>query len=100
MTSLAGCTRGPDYKNRDIPMRAQYGAPHQAEAPLSLPVAESVDLSQWWTQFNDAELESLINRALAQNPDLLTAQSRVRESRQQEVVAGAAGLPHVNASGN
>jgi len=97
---VAGCTVGPDYKKPDMPTPASYGAPSQLQAPLSLPVGESVDLTQWWKQFHDAELESLINRALAQNPDLLTAQSRVREAREQEIIAGAKGLPQVNAIGN
>ena len=97
---VAGCTVGPDYKKPDMPVPAAYSAPSQVQAPLSLPVAESVDLTAWWTQFHDAELESLITRALAQNPDQLTAESRVREAREQEVIAGAAGLPQVNAIGN
>ena len=90
----------PDYKQPDTPMPAGYSAPSQTAAPLSMPVAESVNLSEWWTQFHDAELESLITRALAQNPDQLTAQSRVREAREQEIIAGAAGLPQVNAMAN
>lgn len=97
---LGGCSVGPDYKTPDTPMPAGFGAPGQTPSPLSLPVAESVDLSQWWKQFQDPELESLIGRALVQNPDLLTAQSRVREAREQEIQAGAAGLPQVNATGN
>ena len=47
--------------------------------------------------FHDAELESLIARALAANLDLKTAASRVREARAQEIIAGAAGLPSVSA---
>jgi NodT family efflux transporter outer membrane factor (OMF) lipoprotein len=94
---LAGCTVGPDYKPPQTPMPAQYQAPAQTTAPLSQPIAESADLSNWWKAFHDGELESLINRALTQNPDLLTAASRVREARQQEIVAGAAGRPQVNA---
>jgi NodT family efflux transporter outer membrane factor (OMF) lipoprotein len=96
----AGCTVGPDYKQPDTPMPASYSAPTQTASPLSLPVAESVDLSQWWQQFHDAELENLISRALAQNLDQLSAQSRVREAREQEIIAGAKGLPQVNAIGN
>lgn len=97
---LAGCTVGPDYKKPDMSVPASFSAPSQVSAPLSLPVVESVDLSRWWQQFHDAELESLITRALAQNPDQLTAESRVREAREQEIVAGAKGLPQVNAIGN
>jgi NodT family efflux transporter outer membrane factor (OMF) lipoprotein len=96
----AGCTVGPDYKKPDMPMPASYGAPSQLAAPLSMPVAQSVDLSVWWQQFHDGELESLVARALSQNLDLLTAQSRVREAREQEIIAGAKGLPQVNAIGN
>jgi len=96
----AGCTVGPDYTKPNVAVPAQYSAPVQTPAPLSQSVAEAVDLSQWWMQFHDAELESLIDRALKQNPDLLTAQSRIREAREQEVIAGAAGLPQVNATGS
>jgi NodT family efflux transporter outer membrane factor (OMF) lipoprotein len=81
-------------------MPTSYSAPSQTTAPLSLPVSQSVDLSAWWQQFHDAELESLISRALAQNLDQLSAQSRVREAREQEIIAGAKGLPQVNAIGN
>jgi NodT family efflux transporter outer membrane factor (OMF) lipoprotein len=99
---VAGCTVGPDYKTPEFPMRNSYTDMPQtaADAPLSMPIAQSADLSGWWKGFHDAELESLIARALATNPDLLTAQSRVREAREQEIVAGAAGLPQVNAIGN
>lgn len=100
--TLTGCSVGPDYVPPQMPspVPPNYSAPAQARAPLSLPLAQSVDLSAWWKGFNDAELESLITRALAQNLDLLTAQSRVREARQQEIVAGAAGLPKLMARGN
>ena len=69
------------------------------QAPLSAPVANEADLSQWWLQFGDAELQKLIARALQSNLDLLAAASRVREAREQEIISGAAGLPQVNANG-
>jgi NodT family efflux transporter outer membrane factor (OMF) lipoprotein len=98
--ALAGCTVGPDYRAPQATLPQGYSAPAQTAAPLSLPVAEATDLTQWWRQFHDPELESLIARAMAQNLDLLTAQSRVREARQQEVIAGSKGLPQVNATAN
>jgi multidrug efflux system outer membrane protein len=98
---LSACTVGPDYKTPDVatPSAYQELPTAKAQAPFSVPVAGEADLSQWWTQFDDAELQSLIGRALKANLDLLSAASRVREARQQEVVAGAAGLPQLNASG-
>lgn len=98
---LAGCDAvGPDYAPPAMSVPPAYPAMAAGDAPLSLPVAQSADLSQWWKQFQDPELESLVQRALAQNLDLLTAASRVREARQQEIIAGAQGLPQVNATGN
>ena len=98
---LAGCTVGPDYRKPDLPVSPAYqDLPMvKAQAPLSVPVAAEADLSQWWLQFNDTELQSLISRALQCNLDLLTAESRLREARQQVIVAGAAGLPKVDSSG-
>jgi len=99
---LTGCTVGPDYRQPLLATASEYeGAQVSAQdAPLSVPLATEADLSQWWTMLGDGELESLIGRALKSNLDLLTAVSRVREARQQEIVAGAAGLPHISASGS
>jgi NodT family efflux transporter outer membrane factor (OMF) lipoprotein len=98
---LAGCTVGPDYKKREVPTPPAFAQPPgQQRMIYSTPVAVSADLSQWWTKFNDAELHGLVARALAGNPDIESAASRVREARQQEIIAGAAGLPQVNASAN
>jgi outer membrane protein, multidrug efflux system len=98
---LAGCTVGPDYHKQDIATPNSYSElPVTAnQAPLSIPVANEADLSQWWFQFGDAELQKLIARALQSNLDLLAAASRVREAREQEIIAGAAGLPQINANG-
>ncbi|HTT97411.1 MAG TPA: efflux transporter outer membrane subunit [Rhizomicrobium sp.] len=90
----AGCTVGPDYKKPDVAVPASF-----REAPNAASASDA-DLAQWWMQFNDPELQSLVIRALKSNLDLQTAASRVREAREQEIIEGAAGLPHVNASGN
>jgi multidrug efflux system outer membrane protein len=98
---LTACTVGPDYVKPDVATPSAYQdlPTTKAEAPLSQPVASDADLSQWWVQFGDTELQGLIGRALHSNLDLLTAASRVREAREQEIVAGAAGLPQLNANG-
>jgi len=98
---LGGCAVGPNYRTPDLatPPAYQDLPTTKAQAPLSSPTAGEADLSQWWLQFNDSELQSLISRALQSNLDLLTAESRLREARQQVIVAGAAGLPKVDSSG-
>jgi NodT family efflux transporter outer membrane factor (OMF) lipoprotein len=97
---LAGCTVGPDYHRPDLKTPDQYASVGQNGAPLSQPANQAVDVARWWQQFHDPELESLIERALNANLDLLTAASRVREAREQEIVTGAAELPTVNAAGD
>jgi NodT family efflux transporter outer membrane factor (OMF) lipoprotein len=98
LIALAACEVGPDYHKPDISTPPSYaGLP--AGAPLSVPQATQADLSQWWTQFGDATLQDLIAQALRGNLDLQIAASRIREARQQVLIAGAAELPQVSANG-
>ncbi len=98
------CTVGPDYKRPDLATPARYQEiGTRKDAPLSQPVVAPVDEAQvasWWKQFNDPTLDGLVARAMAGNLDLKTEVARIRQSREQEVVAGAAGLPHVNSVAN
>lgn len=74
---LAACAVGPDYKTPDTAPAALNNAQSTSHAPL---LAQSPD-GLWWQQFDDAELTSLIARALAANLDLRIALDRVRASR-------------------
>lgn len=96
---LSACTVGPDYETPKTPTPQNYvDLPTTgAQAPISVASAADSDLSQWWMQFHDPELDRLIARAMAANLDLLTAASRIQEAREQEIISGAAGLPQVNA---
>jgi outer membrane protein, multidrug efflux system len=99
--ALSACTVGPRYKTPEIPTpKAYHSLPSgRDDAPMSQPQTGTPDLSQWWTQFHDPQLESLIARALSANLDLQTAASRIRQAREQELIAGAGLLPGVSASG-
>ena len=100
--ALAGCTVGPSYVKPQIAIAPAFGdtaAPGTPGAALSRVTTDEADLSQWWGLFNDAELSSLVKRALAGNLQLAEAISRVRQAREQETVAGAQGLPSINGSG-
>src|SRR5580692_9892071 len=59
-----------------------------------------VSPTAWWQNFHDAELDSLIGRAVQSNLDLQIAQARVREARAQYGVAVADFLPSLDASGS
>lgn len=90
--ALAGCTVGPDYVEPQLPTPPAYASPQ-----ITVPPGEAIDPAHWWSAFGDAGLDGLVERALRDNPDILTASSRVREARYGEIVAGAAGKPTLGA---
>jgi NodT family efflux transporter outer membrane factor (OMF) lipoprotein len=97
--SLASaCTVGPNYHGPQLTTPATY--PEAASTPRTTITTSDADLSTWWTQFNDPILTGLITRALKTSPDVLTAQSRVRQSRQIEVETAAAEYPTLSAAAN
>ncbi|CAM3631787.1 RND transporter [Bordetella sputigena] len=96
--ALAGCTVGPDY----------HGAPDAAPDALaraafvrtpSVAVATGPAISKWWLALNDPLLNTLVDQALAHNPDVHAAQARLRASRAQLQQATANGMPTVGAVG-
>lgn len=70
----------------------------QVRAPASLQpgAADAAVPTQWWRGFGDAQLDRLVERALADNPNLRVAQARLARARAVSEVAGAALLPQVN----
>lgn len=67
-------------------------------APASVAVpgefrAAPADLRSWWRALDDARLDALIERALAQNLSLAQAEARIRQSRTLLGHAGDAYLP-------
>jgi NodT family efflux transporter outer membrane factor (OMF) lipoprotein len=93
--ATGGCAVGPNYQ------RPAAGAPAQWSAPLAggetnAPAAAAA----WWENFHDAELNSLVDRAVSSNLGLQIAQARVREARAQYGVAAANFLPTAEAAGS
>lgn len=92
MTLLAACA-GPRVAVAPVETvtpPADWRNPVEAQAPLD---------SQWWHGFGDPQLEALVERALARNPDIAIAVGRIREARAQELNARAALLPTLDANG-
>lgn len=54
----------------------------------------------WWRHWHDAQLEALVQRALADNPGLHSAQARVDQARAQARIAGASAFPQLSAHGD
>lgn len=55
---------------------------------------------QWWKGFGDPQLDSLIIEAMARNPTLDEAISRVRRAQAQALAAGAGSQPQLSLDGN
>jgi len=92
---LSGCAVGPDYK------RPKPAAPQTWSAPLvSGATNQEPSASSWWKNFNDPQLDSLIERALAANHDLKIAAARVREARAQYRIVASQQGPTLDASGS
>lgn len=91
---LAGCMVGPDYSPRpaEVPQRWSGDA---ARGPGQV----SRHVSDWWRNFDDPVLNTLIAQAAGFNLDLKQAKERIVQARTQRVVAIAAGLPLIDAHG-
>ncbi|SPE52162.1 exported hypothetical protein [Verrucomicrobia bacterium] len=81
---LAGCAVGPDYHQPKVSSPAQWSTPLAAGETNT-----AITTTQWWKTFHDAELDSLINRAVSSNLDLRLAQARVREARATQIDVAA-----------
>ncbi len=72
---LSACMLGPDFQKPDFePPETIRFADSKAE------MAEEVNL-KWWELFSDPILASLVHTALQNNLDVMTALSRIEESR-------------------
>ncbi|MDT8757407.1 efflux transporter outer membrane subunit [Sphingomonas psychrotolerans] len=92
LVALAGCTVGPNYQ-RPAPTAA-------AQAPWLEPgTPGAVDLA-WWDSFGDPQLSALVNRAIANAPDLREAEARLAEARANRDAVAGGRLPAIEAKGS
>ncbi|HEV2436013.1 MAG TPA: efflux transporter outer membrane subunit [Verrucomicrobiae bacterium] len=90
-----GCAVGPNYQRPAVNTPARWSEPlagGETNAPVSL--------AGWWKNFNDPELDSLIDRAVQSNLDLHIARARVQEARARYGIAAADLWPSADVSGS
>jgi outer membrane protein, multidrug efflux system len=80
---LAGCAAAPA---RLAPPTLRDDVPL---AGLQAPVRAGWPIAQWWRQYDDPQLDDLMDRAMRQSPDLALAQSRVQNAEQSAKLAAA-----------
>ena len=98
---LSSCAVGPNYHRPDAHVPAQFAV--QATTPAnagSTPgdKTAAVDYAAWWHAFHDAELESLIDRAVKANPDIQIALDHLQAARTFEIAIVGVALPDAEAS--
>ncbi|MEM1011749.1 MAG: efflux transporter outer membrane subunit [Planctomycetota bacterium] len=92
---VVGCAVGPDYErptDDDLGMQATFASTR----PTTRPVFVVDETTRWWTTFDDALLERLVEEALADNLDLTAAEARVREARLLRRSAQSGFFPTIN----
>lgn len=88
---LAGCSQVPTYEQPKTDLPQTLGQTHQA--PGLVLAANEKD---WWAQFANAELQDLLNQALANNADFAIAQQRLYQARSALTQGRAGLLPNVS----
>ena len=105
--ALSACAVGPDFKTPAAPTAERYTAEMQPAATAS---AQSVageaqrfvdgrDIpAQWWTLFQSPALNSLIEEALKNNPNLQQAEAALRAAQENVYAQQGAYYPSVSAN--
>jgi multidrug efflux system outer membrane protein len=89
---LNGCINlGPDYQRPEVGVEIPESYQNDRSEPVLSPVLED----RWWQDFDDPELNALVEEVLERNWDLKQATARILESRAQYVQVSADRWPQV-----
>ena len=87
---FSACSFAPKYHQPELPMPKEF----------SVAATDTTISDTWWTSFNDATLNGLVDEALKNNQDLAAAAARVEQARAIAGVAKSALYPEVFVTGN
>lgn len=99
--TLAGCAAGPDFVRPAAPTAQSYtaeplgGGGAEGEGAQRFVAGQPLD-PRWWTLFGSAELNALVDAALAANPDLQAADAGLRAARETAAAQRGALAPAVD----
>ncbi|MEY4484145.1 MAG: hypothetical protein RL693_1597 [Verrucomicrobiota bacterium] len=92
LLALSSCTVGPDYKEPETKVDATFGNAKKGS------YTNDAVIAGWWKKFNDRQLNSLIELALANNHDLRIAAAHVEEAKALRSAARLDFFPTVTSS--
>jgi NodT family efflux transporter outer membrane factor (OMF) lipoprotein len=102
--ALSACAVGPDFKPPQAPNTAGFTPPGDLPPETGPPgsaqrFVNDLDIQgQWWTLFQSPELDSLIQRGLANNPTLEAATAALRQARESYAAQRGAYYPSLSGS--
>jgi outer membrane protein, multidrug efflux system len=90
---LCGCAdvRITEYQRPDAPAKSSWSRPPEAAVPAAATISQ-----QWWTEFRDPYLDSLVTKAVEGNFDLKILAARIDVANAQIAEARAGALPTVD----
>lgn len=91
--ALISCTLGPDYE------RPQTFSNEEIKKSLNLSNDSSYPSRDWYKDFNDTTLNTLVEKALENNKSVKIAISRLKQSRYNLKINSVNYLPQFNATG-
>lgn len=100
-TTLAGCTVGPNFRRPPAPSASAYAAPSeqpQAAAGQPAAIVGEGPSRGWWQAFGSAELDRLVDRALANSHTLAASDATLSASREEVRAITGRQLPQIDAS--
>jgi multidrug efflux system outer membrane protein len=92
--ALSGCAVGPDYLRPANLLPSIFGNAKPAET-VAIATNPAID-PRWWTLFDDATLNDLVDQALQNNADLRQAVARVEQADAVAREAGASFFPQID----
>ncbi|MEX3019947.1 multidrug resistance outer membrane protein MdtQ [Kluyvera sp. STS39-E] len=96
LIALAGCAPSHDIGS---PMKQQVAA-STVSTELPAAVKNGWPQSNWWQDYHDAQLNSLISRALANSPDMQIADQRIKLAEAQARMSKSSLGPEVDFGAN
>ncbi|MFT3820925.1 MAG: efflux transporter outer membrane subunit [Rubrivivax sp.] len=94
--ALAGCASAPRYERPQVELPAAWAAPQPWRE--GRPEDAAAPKGPWWLRFDDAALDELVRRALADSPNAALAAARLAQARAVLAGASAALLPQIGLS--
>ena len=95
------CVKTNDFRSPEIPITDKWlalGKGNDNESisyPRQISAAQETTEKQWWRYFDDATLNTLIEKGLENNKDLLTAKARVEQARAERAAAASQLAPSI-----